>query len=132
MIQPHPSLLEFKKIPVWYRLGVKPLYMILAPILIPIKIILCFLFLSISAVFDTILNIGTSQEKPLPRFRMFIFSFQKQLFYRLALISLGVIPIKVGRVMKNVHTIVCNHQSTLDILMTAGTGVGSAISKAGV
>lgn len=81
---------------------------------------------------DTILNLGTDPEKPISKFRFFLYDVIKFFAFRGALLSWGILTVVKGKQKKNVNMLCCNHTTMLDVLASAGTGVKYTIAKAGI
>lgn len=128
----HPQLLQKQRVPAWYRFCVRPLFYLLSPIIIPLRFVFVIPFLVISSLTDFLLNLGTNPEEPLAPWRMAVYKVVKAVCYRMALVGLGIIPIVRGKSNQHVRAQCANHQSALDILVTAGTGINSSIAKAGI
>ncbi|CAL6032180.1 Lyso-PAF_acetyltransferase / Lysophosphatidylcholine acyltransferase [Hexamita inflata] len=128
----HPSLLRYKHVPFWYRYIVKPLYTLLLPIMIPFKLIFGLTPIILSAICDTLLNMGTDPAKPLSKNRLFLYRLEKYVLYRVGAFFCGIVIVRKGKPNRSVRMMAANHQAAIDILVVAGTGVDSAISKAGI
>jgi len=71
-MNPHPALLDKVTVPSWYKYIIRPIYSMLLPIIIPLKL-MALIPIALSSLLDYLLNLGTDPSLPLPKWRFAIY-----------------------------------------------------------
>lgn len=105
----NPGLYDRVRAPKYFRYIVQPLFYVISPVIVPLRVALLFIFIGTSSVFDFLLDFGTDIHKPLPKWRNRVYIIQKTILYRLALLSCGFIVFTKGKPRTDVNAIICNY-----------------------
>lgn len=128
----HPSLYDRRRAPAYYRCVVWPIFLLLSPVIIPVRLAVFMALVGLSAAFDWLLDLGTDRTRPLAPWRLHLYRLNKLVLYRAALLACGYVVVVRGRRNDKVRVLACNHQSQVDILVGASAGASCVVAKAAV